>query len=54
MIPGFENFNERLPSEKFFYLPNAAKHRIFKTSSGKAKLTVCPIPKHDLSLTNFS
>ena len=48
VIPGFENFNSRLASEKFFYLPNAAKHRIFKTQSGKARLTVCPIPKHDL------
>jgi len=48
VIMGFENFNARLASEGFFYLPNAAKHRIFKTSSGKAKLTVCPIPKHDL------
>jgi molybdopterin-dependent oxidoreductase alpha subunit len=48
VIPGFENFNARLASEKFFYLPNAAKQRIFKTSSGKAKLSVCPIPKHDL------
>jgi molybdopterin-dependent oxidoreductase alpha subunit len=48
VIPGFENFNRRIAGEKFFYLPNAAKHRVFKTSSGKAKLTVCPIPKHDL------
>jgi molybdopterin-dependent oxidoreductase alpha subunit len=48
VIPGFENFNARIAGEKFFYLPNAAKHRVFKTSSGKAKLTVCPIPKHDL------
>jgi anaerobic selenocysteine-containing dehydrogenase len=48
VIPGFENFNARLATEKFFYLPNAAKQRIFKTSSGNAKLTVCPIPKHDL------
>jgi anaerobic selenocysteine-containing dehydrogenase len=48
VIPGFANFNARLASEKFFYLPNGARHRIFKTSSGKAKLTVCPIPKHDL------
>ena len=48
VIPGFENFNARMASEKFFYLPNAAKKRVFKTSSGKAKLTVCPIPKHDL------
>ena len=53
VIPGFENFNERLAREKFFYLPNAAKQRIFKTSSGKAKLTVCPIPKHDLKPDEF-
>jgi molybdopterin-dependent oxidoreductase alpha subunit len=49
VIPGFENFNARIANEKFFYLPNAAKQRIFKTSSGKAKLSVCPIPKHDLA-----
>jgi molybdopterin-dependent oxidoreductase alpha subunit len=53
VIPGFENFNARLVKEKFFYLPNAAKHRIFKTSSGKAKLSVCPIPKHDLKPDEF-
>ncbi len=53
VIPGFENFNTRLANEKFFYLPNAAKHRVFKTSSGKAKLTVCPIPKHDLEPDEF-
>jgi anaerobic selenocysteine-containing dehydrogenase len=48
VIPGFENFNARLASEGFFYLPNAAKQRIFKTKSGKAVMSVCPIPKHDL------
>ena len=48
VIPGFENFNARLASEGFFYLPNAAKQRVFKTKSGKAVLSVCPIPKHDL------
>src|SRR6202008_3720783 len=53
VIPGFENFNARLATEGFFYLPNAAKQRIFKTSSGKAKLTVCPIPKHDLKPDEF-
>ena len=53
VIPGFENFNARLASEGFFYLPNAAKQRIFKTSSGKAKLTVCPIPKHQLEPDEF-
>jgi molybdopterin-dependent oxidoreductase alpha subunit len=53
VIPGFENFNARLADEKFFYLPNAAKHRIFKTSSGKAMLSVCPIPKHNLKPDEF-
>jgi molybdopterin-dependent oxidoreductase alpha subunit len=53
VILGFENFNERLAKEKFFYLPNGAKHRIFKTSSGKAKLSVCPIPKYDLKPEEF-
>jgi molybdopterin-dependent oxidoreductase alpha subunit len=53
VIPGFENFNARLAKEKFFYLPNAAKQRNFKTSSGKAKLTVCPIPKRDLKPDEF-
>jgi molybdopterin-dependent oxidoreductase alpha subunit len=53
VIPGFENFNARLASEKFFYLPNAARERVFKTNSGKAKLTVCPIPKHDLEPDEF-
>ncbi len=53
VIPGFENFNARLAEEKIFYLPNAAKQRIFKTSSGKAKLSVCPIPKHELKPDEF-
>src|SRR6204780_1452270 len=53
VIPGFENFNARLAQEKVFYLPNAAKRRVFKTSSGKAKLSVCSIPKHDLQSDEF-
>lgn len=53
VIPGFENFNQRLANEGFFYLPNAARQRIFKTDSGKARLTVCPIPKHDLEPDEF-
>lgn len=53
VIPGFGNFDERLATEKFFYLPNAARQRVFKTDSGKAKLTVCPIPVHDLAPHEF-
>jgi anaerobic selenocysteine-containing dehydrogenase len=32
---------------------NGRKQRIFKTKSGKAKLSVCPIPKHHLKLDEF-
>jgi molybdopterin-dependent oxidoreductase alpha subunit len=53
VIPGFENFDARLAKEGFFYLPNAAKQRKFKTSSGKAKFTVCLIPKHNLKAEEF-
>jgi molybdopterin-dependent oxidoreductase alpha subunit len=49
VIPGFKNFNARIAGEGYFYLPNGAKQRIFKTKTGKARLTVCPIPKHDLN-----
>lgn len=47
-IPGFDDFNGRLEREKTFYLPNAARERIFKTPSGKAQFSVCEIPQHNL------
>lgn len=47
VVPGFEDFNARL-HQGHFYLPNAARERVFHTSTGKAKLSVCGIPKHDL------
>lgn len=40
VIPGFENYNERLRHPGGFMLPHAARERIFKTSTGKAQLTV--------------
>ncbi|WP_394839233.1 FdhF/YdeP family oxidoreductase [Pendulispora rubella] len=48
VIPGFDRFNERL-REGFFYLPNAARERTFRTSTGKAKFSSCGIPQHDLA-----
>ncbi|HWB30468.1 MAG TPA: FdhF/YdeP family oxidoreductase [Vicinamibacterales bacterium] len=48
VIPGFERFNERL-HKGFFYLPNAARERQFRTSTGKAKFSACGMPKHDLA-----
>jgi molybdopterin-dependent oxidoreductase alpha subunit len=47
VVPGFERFNERI-REGFFYLPNAARDRVFKTTTGKARFSSCAIPKHAL------
>lgn len=40
VIPGFENYNERLERPGGFMLPHAARERIFNTSDGKAQLTI--------------
>jgi len=36
VIPGFENFNERVLQHSGFYLPNPAKTRVWETPTGKA------------------
>lgn len=43
VIPGFENFNERLRQPGGFYLPNGVKERDFQTSNGKANFTINPL-----------
>ena len=53
VIPGFRDFNRRIKLERHFYLPNAARDLTFKTSSGKAKLHVCPIPQEKLAPGQF-
>jgi molybdopterin-dependent oxidoreductase alpha subunit len=45
VIPGFENYNERVRKPGGFYLPNPPKDQIFPTDSGKAKFSVVPVPK---------
>jgi len=48
VIPGFENYNERVRRPGGFYLPNAARERSFKTPNGKAMFTIHDLPAHDL------
>ncbi len=48
VIPGFENFNERLKTPGGFYLGNSAGRREWKTASARAQFTVSDIP--DLGL----
>jgi molybdopterin-dependent oxidoreductase alpha subunit len=48
VVPGVENFNERI-KKGIFYLPNAARDkRVFQTPSGRAVFTVHFIPEPDM------
>ncbi len=42
IVPGFENFNERL-DQGGFYAPVPPKQREFRTASGKAEFAICEI-----------
>ncbi len=53
VIPGFENFNERIARD-IFYLPNDARDkRKFNNEIGKAKFTVHSIPRHEMEPGNY-
>ncbi|RYD25935.1 MAG: hypothetical protein EOP87_23560, partial [Verrucomicrobiaceae bacterium] len=43
VIPGFDNYNERVSSPGGFYLPNPAKQRVWDTPEGKAVFSAGPI-----------
>ena len=53
VIPGFDDYNARVREPGGFYLPNAARNRVFNTRSGKAEFTVHELPKHDLGPDQF-
>ena len=53
VIPGFEDYNERVRQPGGFYLPNAARNRVFNTKTGKANFTVHEFPQHDLGPDQF-
>ena len=49
VVPGFENYNARVREPGGFYLPNAARERVFNTATGKAVFTIHPLPDHNLA-----
>lgn len=53
VIPGFEQYNERVRKPGGFYLPNGARDGKFNTPSGKAEFTVVKLPKHELAEDEF-
>jgi molybdopterin-dependent oxidoreductase alpha subunit len=48
VIPGFENYNERVRIDGGFYLPNGARNGKFTTPDGKAHFTVNEVPRMQL------
>ena len=50
VVPGFAQYNRRVRDPGGFYLPNGPREGKFTTSSGKARFTVHPVPRHDLRL----
>jgi len=53
VVPGFDDYTRRVREAGGFYLPNAARNRVFNTSSGKAHFTVHALPQHHLEPGQF-
>ena len=53
VVPGFDDYNRRAREAGGFYLPNAARNRVFNTKSGKAHFTVHALARHDLEPGQF-
>ncbi len=53
VIPGFEQYNERVRQPEGFYLPNGARSRSFNTANGKANFFVVPNRSWTLKENHF-
>ncbi|HEY6659930.1 MAG TPA: FdhF/YdeP family oxidoreductase, partial [Pyrinomonadaceae bacterium] len=54
VVPGFDDYNVRVRQPGGFYLPNAARNRVFNTASGKAHFTIHELPQHNLADDQFN
>ncbi|MFK8101152.1 MAG: FdhF/YdeP family oxidoreductase [Saprospiraceae bacterium] len=53
VIPGFDNYNQRVRNEGGFYLPNGPREGKFNTNTGKANFSVNPVPNNPLQAGEF-
>jgi len=53
VVPGFDDYNARVRKPGGFYLPNAARNRVFNTTNGKAQFTIHELPEHNLEPGQF-
>jgi len=49
VIPGFQQFNEKIRQPGGFYLPNGPRERNFTTENGKANFSVTDMVMHDIA-----
>ncbi len=48
VVPGFENYNEKIRRDGGFYLPNKPRNSEFPTDTGKAKFYASELPKIEI------
>lgn len=53
VVPGFEDFNTRVRQLGGFYLPNAAKERVWNTPNTKANFSAAPLDAYRASAGRF-
>jgi molybdopterin-dependent oxidoreductase alpha subunit len=53
VIPGFDNYNERVRHPGGFYLPNSAREGRFNTKTGKAHFNVANVTTQQLAADEF-
>ena len=53
VIPGFDNYNQRVRNGKGFYLPNPARDRRFRAGDAKAHFSVVELPLNELNSNEF-
>jgi molybdopterin-dependent oxidoreductase alpha subunit len=53
VVPGFEEYNQRVRQPGGFYLPNPIRNLEFKTEDSRAHFTVHELPRHDLKPGQF-
>jgi molybdopterin-dependent oxidoreductase alpha subunit len=53
VLPGFTDYNHRVREPGGFYLPNAARERVFRTENGLARFTVHELPAHDMKPNQY-
>ncbi len=53
VIPGFDDYNQRVREPGGFYLPNGARKQEFNTPSGKAHFSVVKVPDNNIAADEY-